>query len=879
LAQQIKYLELKNGLKVLLYKDTSRPKVLIQMAYNVGSSIERSYEKGLAHLVEHMIFKGTNKLAEGDIDAIARKYGANFNAFTSHDVTSYYFEVNKANWICFLEILADCMTNSRFEEQHLASELKAVVAELNMYRDDLDSKIAEKALELSFAQNHPYHFPIIGFKEELATMHAKELHDFYNRCYHPNKAALFIIGDIDFTEAASAATELFEPIPNATDVVSPSFPPSLLEPSSINVKIFEEIEQEKLCFFWKIPGQDTVSTALVDVLTELLAGGQNSRIYRKLVDETQVARDVSIQADLMHRAGVMLLFVLPSSSNTSEIERLLLEELGKILETGFSEEEITRVKAGLAPSFIRKTENWHGLASDWINEIFLGGNPARIFDYLMELEAVSKSTLQNFVKKHFLPSCLNCISLLTLPKTLRELWANNRELAKKQQDSILSNHIRTTALEEPRYVHELPKATIPTCHFPAVKNTITKTGIELLSYAKTTYPLSYFRLNFKNSFILSKDKEGLLVELMMQMLLENSVRHSKYEHLAFLENLGANFSLDSDGISLSCLGSSLSEALARILEIFCEPKFEEKALEKQKEIMLAEILERADDPQKVGIQTFYMLCYPNTGFCWSHADAMSFVKSITIEDLWACHKKYCHPGAFFAAISGLFDENKVTQELDAAFALKPATNLTMTPVKGTISPTTLHIDMLRDQVILLMAKPSTLSLHDKDYLPLSILNIILFYSLGSRLYKIREQTGLFYSIFGGFALDASSIGSFDYICTLLNPGDVAHAQDEIIKELLNVKEFGITESELDDAKQIYLNGRINLLSDTPSVTQLLVSLKLFGLNFDYYKELLNRLQNLSAADVNEVAKRYIEPKNFLTITVGNTGKQNLNIPS
>jgi zinc protease len=187
---------------------------------------------------------------------------------------------------------------------------------------------------------------------------------------------------------------------------------------------------------------------------------------------------------------------------------------------------------------------------------------------------------------------------------------------------------------------------------------------------------------------------------------------------------------------------------------------------------------------------------------------------------------------------------------------------------GKVVPESSHLLMLRDQTTLILARPSNTSLKDEEYLPLSVLNIIMFYSLGSRLYKIREEQGLFYSIFGGFAIDANTSNSLDYICTLLNSEDVDHAKSEILKELENVKTNGITQAELDDAKQIYLNSLINMFSDTPSATQVMVALKLFGRDFDYYKKIFARLESLTIDDLNLVASKYIKIDEFTTITVG-----------
>lgn len=869
LADNLKYLELENGLKVVLYKDNSKPKVLTKLAYNVGSSIERSYEKGLAHLVEHMIFKGTDILAEGDIDAIARKYGANFNAFTSHDVTAYYFETTKGNWKHFVEILADCMNNSRFDEEHLSSELKAVVQELNMYRDNLESKVFEKALELSFAPNHPYHFPIIGFKEQLANLHAPQLKDFYKRYYHPSKAAIFIIGDIDFSDAEIEVRKNFGHFTNPDTVYYPEFPGQSPELFSSDLTMYEEVEQEKLCYYWKVPGLAQINTALADVFFNVFASGANSRLYKALVDDKEIASDVELSADLMYQDGVMALFVTPNDKDFSVVRQVVAEEIAKILKDGFTAEEVDRAKLGIALNFVRKTEKWGDLVWDLMAETFITNDPKRVFGYLGELDAVTNVMVQDFFVQHVFADRVATISLRSLPGSMKSAWQKNLEYNKAAEAKILSNHLRTTPLEDAKRVHQLPKPEFFKTEFPQpeVYNS-EKTGIKLLLYKKNPYPIAFFKLNFKNSYLLSKEQEGLLVDVMMQMLVEKSKKYSREESLEFLEGLGAQFNLDSDGVAVNCLAGNFASALHRVFEIFCEPVFESEALEKHRQILLSDLLEQADNPQRVGIRSFYKSCYPNSGFAWSHEEAVDFVQKITLADIVACHKKYCNPGAFFTAAAGQVDKAFLIDLLDQSFANIEPHELNFSRAEGVISVETEHVTMLRDQVVLLLARPSSLTISSPDYLPLSVLNLIMFYSLGSRLYQIREQKGLFYNIFGGFGLDASGLGSVDYICTMLNLEDVELAKSEILRIIEDAKQNGITQSELDDAKQVYLGSLVGMFSDTPAVMQVLVSLNLFDLSFDYYSNILDRLDRLTIEDVNDAAKRYIKMDQFMTVTVG-----------
>ena len=157
---------LSNGMNVLVLPSHIIPKVSVQLWYYVGSKDEQSREKGLAHLLEHMIFKGTATLSESDINEITHKLSGTCNAFTSYDYTAYIFDFPTQNWQMSLRLLADCMRNCTFKQEHLNSELKAVIQELKMYKDNYTSSLLESMMASIFP-DHPYHHPIIGYKQDL----------------------------------------------------------------------------------------------------------------------------------------------------------------------------------------------------------------------------------------------------------------------------------------------------------------------------------------------------------------------------------------------------------------------------------------------------------------------------------------------------------------------------------------------------------------------------------------------------------------------------------------------------------------------------------------------------------------------------------------
>ena len=213
---------LKNGLNVLIRPSHHVPKVSVQLWYNVGSKDEKSGEKGLAHLIEHMIFKGTEKLSESDINMITHKLSGSCNAFTSYDYTGYLFNFPSHHWHEALPIMSDCMKNCTFKEELLNSELKAVIQELKMYKDSFSSCLVEELVTQAFP-GHPYQSPIIGYKHDLFNVTREDLLRFYQKHYIPNNATLIIVGDVDPSEAIKEVEKNFSKIESNFDYKKDKF--------------------------------------------------------------------------------------------------------------------------------------------------------------------------------------------------------------------------------------------------------------------------------------------------------------------------------------------------------------------------------------------------------------------------------------------------------------------------------------------------------------------------------------------------------------------------------------------------------------------------------------------------------------------------------
>ncbi len=332
---------LDNGLTVLVYPNTTIPKVAVHLWYGVGSKDEKDGQRGLAHLLEHMIFKGTSILSESDINMISHKLSGNCNAFTSHDYTGYLFDFPQQNWHHALPLLADCMRNCTFKEDLLNAELKAVIQELKMYKDDYKTSLAEEMLSAIFPE-HPYHYPIIGYKQDLWSINRQGLLDFYHHHYVPNNATLILVGSVDPEDAFKQAKAAFEHIPSSPAYTKPTF---LLNQDLVakSICMARDVQQPTLMCAWVVPGLKEKKSFIIDLASWILGEGKGSRLYRTLVDELELATDLQVDVYELFDASLLFLHIDPiDEQSIPQIKNIVAQELDKLSHEVISASELQR---------------------------------------------------------------------------------------------------------------------------------------------------------------------------------------------------------------------------------------------------------------------------------------------------------------------------------------------------------------------------------------------------------------------------------------------------------------------------------------------------------------------------------------------------------
>jgi len=870
---RVRHVVLDNGMNILLYRQTYAPKVLVQIAYNIGSSVEKEGERGLAHLLEHMIFKGTDTLREGDIDAIARKYGASFNASTSYDRTTYFFEVNKNNWGHFVPILADCMQNARFNDQHLASEIKAVIQELRMGSDSVSRAMISHMFETLYPANHPYHHSVIGYKEDLAGMTSERLTSFYHTYYQPARATLFIVGDIDLDEAEARARASFASIPNRAAVTET---PCVHVPHTFVVSqdvLYRDVAQESVLLYWRLPASTPEHDVLINAMSYLVGGSHESIVSKTLVDEKMIATQAGAFAYKSKEAGFFAVYADAKQGQVQACKEQLRQVVEKALRDGFSDTNLYKMVKVYQSDHLEKMYSLRRFADEWMATFFQSGNPYAVFTRINDLAQTTCADVQDFMRTHIKVDLANTLFVKPLPRQYHEMWKENKIAQEEYYAYLLEHHKRTEPLEEPTYVHTLPEPQPLTFTFPQpdCEQILPDNGLTLLTYTDKSVPLVNVNMILKDGAELSKRKEGAALSLALSMVLQGAAGMSREEILDFYLIRGATCAISSSGVSITCSQATADDVLHTTARLLLNPDFDEEIFENIRAQVVWDLEEKKTSPQaqadRLMHQTLYGKGHP---YSWSFDEMLAYVKTLTCDDLRRVHKKYLVPQECVVSVVSSFSPEEMAtlwQKVTAHWKHSPYEAVCAQPG---VQDTELYkvLPLLKDQSFLVMSRLNTITRDHPDYVPLRLLNVIAFYSLGSRLYSLRERSGLFYGAGGAFASSVDDGNGYDRIAVLLNPENVKVVIRGIRGILADLAENGVTEKELRQAREVLLKSVIDLSAHPGSLVARFGSLYASKCGFDYFDDFQRKAEKVTLEDMHRVAKKYANLTNMAYIVTG-----------
>jgi zinc protease len=415
LKDQVFETVLPNGLKVILLENHKAPLVTFQVWYRVGSRNEAWGKTGLSHMLEHMMFKGTEKVGPEEFSRIIQENGGNDNAFTSHDYTAYFENLNADRVQVSIDLESDRMQNLLLREQDFRTERMVVMEERRLRTDDNPQAVLVEQLMATAFEMQPYHWPIIGWMEDIARFTLEDLRVYYKTYYNPVNAILIVVGDLKKEELLPKIEKAFGSYPKG---VAPHQEKDK-DPAQIGerrVFVKKEAQLPFLVTGYHVPNLREQDSYVLEVIATILSGGKSSRLYQSLVRQKRLVLSADADHSLISRDPSLFTIsaeLLPGKEIT-EVEKAFDQEVERLQKEVVEKQELEKAKNQIEASFVFSQDSLfyqamllaqHEIALTW----------RAIDDYLPSIRKVTQEDIQRVAKKYLTPDNRAVGILIPLP--------------------------------------------------------------------------------------------------------------------------------------------------------------------------------------------------------------------------------------------------------------------------------------------------------------------------------------------------------------------------------------------------------------------------------------------------------------------------------
>lgn len=860
---------LPNGLNVILYEDHTIPMASVNIWYHVGSKNEVKGRTGFAHLFEHMMFQGSPNF-EGEYFGPLQKIGATINGSTNFDRTNYWENVPSNYLELALAMESDRMANlpDAMTEEALKNQIDVVQNERRQGVDNAPYGIAhETLLKMAFPAEHPYSWPTIGSLEDLENSTLQDVINFFRTYYTPNNASICVGGDIDLTEAKALVEKYFAPIPPGPPVTRQEFWIPKLEGVK-RASATDDVPVPRVYMRWHTPPYYAPGDGEFDIFGNILTSGKNSRLYKALVYDQEIAQSVFAYQSSSEICSEFNLVATAKPGHTAEaLEAAIDVELKKILAEGFTQAELEEAKNTLEAGFVRGLQDVGGFGGivDRLNQYYTFVDRPDAFQWDMDRwTAPTVDDVMKYVRQY--------------------IDLNRRVILYINPQGTLAE--TETGLD--RKVHPEPQPE-PTFAPPTVQSATLDNGIKILLVEEDHLPLVDMELIIKRGMADDPTGKFGLASITSDLLNEGTKTRSSLEIAQTTKrlglNLGTNCNKDYTSVSLNSLKKTLDEGLELMADIVLNPTFPQDELDRLKKQYAAYRQQMAKQVTSVGVATFNEKLYganhpfsqPPNGI--GTEDGLA---SITRDDIVNFYKQNYLPNVSGVVICGNLTMDEAKARLNKVFGSWK---------QGTVTEPTLPTPPKRDQTeIYFVDKPGaaqsyiiagnlSMEYDNEDRFPFTLLNMALGGQFSSRInLNLREDKGYTYGAHSTLSLNRQISPFYAYSQV---QGDVtAEALNEMVKELREIRTTRpLSDEEIDFSRGSMIKKYPQGFEGMSSITNQLAGLYEFDRPLDSWAKTVSRIQGVTKQQLNDAAKNYIDGDNLLIVVVGDRAQNEEKIKS
>ncbi|WP_435016801.1 M16 family metallopeptidase [Tundrisphaera sp. TA3] len=854
---------LANGFKTLVLPRRHAPAVVCDLYYPVGSSDEPAGRTGLAHFVEHMLFKGTERFPKGRIDQLAFVASGQTNAETDEDTTHYWFAFPSDRWELALTIEADRMRGANFHPDEVESERRVIIEERAREQESPFVRLDQTHLALSYLR-HPYRNPVLGWPDDLARITVDDLRGFYRDHYRPDGAVLVVVGDVDPDRCLDACERQFAGI--APGPARPAAQP-IDEPRQNGRRDFRQVESEAVAR--GILGWHTVPIGhpdgpALDVLSDLLTCGRRSRLWDTLVERDMVATWVDAGQEGARLAGQFLLQVeVVPGVDVDRVDRTITEVIATLADEGPTPAELDRSRSRLEAAWRWEQEDLAGLAAglgqfaltgDWRS--WQADHRAAMAVTAEDIRRVASTYLgeSNLTVGWSLPRPAQSVTVL-LPTEAR---APVERPAPSPGADAADLDLQFTPMPT-RLADFQPR------------RDVLRNGVRLITEHRPDTGVIALEL-YADAGLLREAKPGL-AHLTGRLLEEGTTTRSAEELAEAIEDVGGALEVGATGASLRVRAEDLPMALDWLADLAIRPAFPADAVAWNRRKMAAELQSDRDDPAFRADLLFRGLIHGDHPYARDPRGTAREIARLTREDVVAHHAGYFVPENAILVAVGDFDPKALQRLVKARFGGWKADRAPfpiLPPQSLGKRPRVRRVDHDGEQVHVLMGH---LGVHrlDPDFDALTVVDHILGSGPGftDRLSRvIRDEMGLAYSVGGGMT-DSADRGPGQFRVYLgTNPDDVERAVAAVQDQVRLIHRGAFGDDEVERARTYLAGSWVFDFQTVEQRAERLLELERFGLPLDDPIRWPDRIARVTPDEARDAAARHLHPEALTRVEYG-----------
>ncbi len=867
-------MRLDNGLDLAVQENHSVPVVGLNVWVKVGSADEAKGEEGIAHVHEHMLFKGTETRGVGEIAKEVEAMGGDINAFTSMDYTVYYIVVASRFFDEALDILADALQHSSFDAEELDKELKVILEELQRGEDNPRRKIYDYFFEQAYRE-HPYKRPIIGYRQTVAALAREDVTAFFNKWYQPRNMVVAAAGDVDRDYAARRIKEKFG---SATGKDLPESPREVVEPEQekMRVKFFREDVMEGYMYLgFHIPAFGHEDMAALDVLSVVLGTGESSRLMERVRSKKRLVSNIWSYAYTPRNPGMLMV----GSNFMPEKLTAALEETLRQIYLLTREEipawELERAKRHVESESIYQRETVQGDARRVGFLVSATGDPFYEEKYLEKVRKLDVNDLREAASRYLTSSNLTVTAII--PKKA-EADLTEESLKDAVQRAAAVTDEDDTAKAQDVELPKQRKTGARSGYGEPVKYTLPN-GIQLIIRENHTVPLVSLRAAFLGGLrVESREKNGL-VNFMAEVITEGTESYTSENIHRSIEAMAGNINGFSGnntyGVTMDVLSAYFDEAFGIFTEVIRSPVFPREEVEKARMIILSQIRAQQDQPMRVATDQYRALLYPSHPYGMKTLGEEETVKAISREDIIGSYERFSRPSNLVIGVAGDVDAKHIKalfesglgdwEDVEIEFPQIP-----LEPAPEDVRKGVICMERGQSNIVLGFQGPR---FNSEDNEAVEVMTGVLS-GMGGRLFTVlRDRSSLAYSVYAN-QIEGIEPG-FLYVYIGTSPDREDEAVQGILGILGSLRSEGVTDEELVRAKNMLIgNFEIGLQRNSSWAARMVFD-ELYGLGFDNYQSYSGRIEAVDKNALFKSAEKYLNPEAYVLSIVRPCDKQQL----